>query len=175
MAAGPRPEVDISTLRTQRTRYRSLQTLLVRETCHESQACHPPLALRSSAACFILPRGKPLAARRRKPLVPRGTAPAQKPDKNTDACALLTRAEIQVVQSEPVEEPKPSVQPSGGFVMLQCFYHTTTSAKSVSLALGAPRSCQPSALTPREFWRKQFHLRAGGGRKARCWESSEES
>ncbi len=52
---------------------------------------------------------------------------------------------------------KPSVQPSGGFVMLQCFYRTTTSAKSVSLALGAPDPAKPSALTPREFWRKQFH------------------
>jgi len=87
----------------------------------------------------------------------KGAAPAQEPDKNTDACALLTRAEIQVVQSEPVEETKPSVQPSGGFVMLQCFYRTTTSAKSVSLALGAPDPAKPSALTPREFWRKQFH------------------
>jgi len=87
----------------------------------------------------------------------KGATPAQKPGKNTDACALLTRAEIQVVQSEPVEETKPSVQPSGGFVMLQCFYRTTTSAKSVSLALGAPDPAKPSALTPREFWRKQFH------------------
>jgi hypothetical protein len=88
---------------------------------------------------------------------PKGATPAQKPDKNADACALLTRAEIQVVQSEPVEETKPSVQPSGGFVMLQCFYRTTTSAKSVSLALTMPDPAKPSALTPREYWKKQFH------------------
>lgn len=87
----------------------------------------------------------------------KGAAPAQKPDKKTDVCALLTRAEIQVVQSEPVEETKPSAQPSGGFMMLQCFYRTTTSAKSVSLALAAPDPAKPSVLTPREFWRKQFH------------------
>src|SRR5712692_190286 len=86
----------------------------------------------------------------------KSAAPAQKPDKMTDVCALLTRAEIQVVQSEAVEETKPSAQPSGGFVMLQCFYRTTTIAKSVSLALGAPDPAKPSALTPREFWRKQF-------------------
>jgi hypothetical protein len=84
-------------------------------------------------------------------------APAQKPEKKTDVCPLLTRAEIQVVQGEPVEETKPSAQPSGGFVMLQCFYSTTTFAKSVSLALAAPDPAKPSALTPREFWRKQFH------------------
>jgi hypothetical protein len=87
----------------------------------------------------------------------KSAASAQKPDKKTDVCALLTRAEIQVVQSEPVEETKPSAQPSGGFVMLQCFYRTTTFAKSVSLALAEPDPARPSALTPREFWRKQFH------------------
>jgi hypothetical protein len=86
----------------------------------------------------------------------KGAAPAQ-PDKKTDVCALLTSAEIQVVQNEPVEETKPSAQPSGGFLMLQCFYRTTTSAKSVSLALAEPDPAKPSALTPREFWRKQFH------------------
>ncbi len=87
----------------------------------------------------------------------KGAAPAQKPDKKTDVCALLTRAEIQVAQSEPVEETAPSAQPSSGFVMLQCFYRTTTFAKSVSLALATPDHAKPSALTPREFWRKQFH------------------
>ena len=87
----------------------------------------------------------------------KGAAPTQKPEKKTDVCALLTRAEIQVIQSEPVEETKPSAQPSGGFVMWECFYRTTTFAKSVSLALAAPDPAKPSALTPREFWRKQFH------------------
>jgi hypothetical protein len=85
----------------------------------------------------------------------KGAAPAQKPDKNTDACALLTRAEIQVVQSEPVEEIIPSAQPSGGFVLSLCFYRTTT--KSVSLGVAAPDPAKPSAFTPREFWEKQFH------------------
>ena len=87
----------------------------------------------------------------------KSAAPAQKPDKKTDVCALLTRAEIQAVLGEPVTETKPSGQPSGGFVMLQCFYSTTALAKSVSLALAAPDPAQPSAVTPREFWRKQFH------------------
>lgn len=87
----------------------------------------------------------------------KGAVPAQKPEEKTDVCALLSSAEIQVIQSERVEETKPSVQPSGGFVMLQCFYRTTTFAKSVSLALAAPDPAKPSALTPREFWRKQFH------------------
>src|SRR5258708_27174822 len=60
----------------------------------------------------------------------KGAAPAQKPDKKTDVCALLTRAEIQVIQSEPVEETKPSSQPSGGFVMLQGFSPTPPFAQT---------------------------------------------
>jgi len=77
--------------------------------------------------------------------------------KKIDVCAFLTSAEIQAVQGEPLTETKSSESPSGSFVMLQCFYRTTTFAKSVSLALAAPDPARPSAPTPREFWRKQFH------------------
>ncbi len=46
---------------------------------------------------------------------------------------------------------------SGSFLMSQCFFRTATFTKSVSLALAVPDPAKPSALTPREFWRKQFH------------------
>ncbi len=77
--------------------------------------------------------------------------------KKIDVCALLTSAEMEAVQGEPVKETKPSVQQSGSFLMSQCFFRTATFTKSVSLALAAPDPAKPSALTPREFWRKQFH------------------
>jgi hypothetical protein len=76
-----------------------------------------------------------------------------------DVCALLARTEIQVVQNQPVEETKPSAQPSGAFLMLQCFYRTTTFAKSVTLAMAMPDPAKPSVLTPREYWNRQFHPR----------------
>jgi hypothetical protein len=75
----------------------------------------------------------------------------------TDVCALLTSAEIQAVQGEPVLESIPSAQPSGGFLMSQCYFRTATSVKSVSLALATPDPAKPTGLTPREYWRKQFH------------------
>ena len=112
---------------------------------------------------FLLPAVPLLARQAASSSLPKtasaakGAAPAQKPEEKTDVCQLLTRAEIQGVQNEPVEETKPSAQPSGGFMMLQCFYRTKTFAKSVSLALAAPDSARLSALAPREFWRKQFH------------------
>ena len=74
-----------------------------------------------------------------------------------DACALITNAEIEAVQGEPVKETKSSESPSSSFVMSQCFFRTATFAKSISLALATPDSAKPSALTPREYWRKQFH------------------
>ena len=69
-----------------------------------------------------------------------------------DPCSLLRGAEIVAVQGEPVEDAKPSQQPGSGLIMLQCLFRTTTPTKSVSLALAAP-----SAISPRAFWRKQFH------------------
>ena len=77
--------------------------------------------------------------------------------KKIDVCALLTSAEMEAVQGEPVKETKPSIQQSGSFLMSQCFFRTATFTKSVSLALAVPDPGKPSALTPREFWRKQFH------------------
>jgi len=74
-----------------------------------------------------------------------------------DACTLLTAAEIEAVQGEPVRETKTSVQPNGEMRITECLFHTATSTKSVSVALAAPSSAQPSALTPRKFWQKQFH------------------
>jgi len=77
--------------------------------------------------------------------------------KTIDVCLLLTSAEIESVQGEPVKETKPSVQPNGGMRMSECVFRTATFAKSVTLAFVAPAPGKPSALTPRKFWRAQFH------------------
>src|SRR6478609_10886034 len=69
-----------------------------------------------------------------------------------DPCSLLTGADVAAVQGEPVQQTKPSNQPGTGLLMLQCLFRTTTPTKSVSLAVAAP-----SAISPRAFWRKQFH------------------
>jgi hypothetical protein len=74
-----------------------------------------------------------------------------------DACTLLTSAEIEAVQGEPVKETKTSVQPNGEMLVSECLFHTTNFPKSVSVALAVPSSAKPSALAPRKFWQKQFH------------------
>ncbi len=74
-----------------------------------------------------------------------------------DACQVLTKEEIETVQGESVEEIKASVPQSSGMLMSQCLFRTATLAKSVSVTVGAPDPGKPTALTPRKFWRQQFH------------------
>src|SRR5512140_12501 len=78
------------------------------------------------------------------------TAPARQ--SKPDPCALLTTADIQAVQGDPVQETKPSTQPAGGLVMSQCLFRTAAPSKSVSLALASAGS-----VSPRAFWQTQFH------------------
>ena len=77
---------------------------------------------------------------------------SQPKQSSIDPCSLLKSKEIAAVQGEPVQEAKPNEQPGSGLIMLQCLFRTTTPSRSVSLAIAAP-----SAVSPRAFWRKQFH------------------
>jgi hypothetical protein len=76
---------------------------------------------------------------------------AQPPGK-TDVCSMLSSADIQAVQGEPVVESKASPQSSNGVTMSECLFRAATPAKSVSLALALP-----GKQSPRDFWRKHFH------------------
>jgi hypothetical protein len=77
--------------------------------------------------------------------------------KNVEVCNLLTSAEIEAVLGEAAKQTKSSTQPGGGLLMSQCFFGMAGSAKSVSLAVATANPADKSKLTPRVFWRKQFH------------------
>src|SRR2546427_11566770 len=53
--------------------------------------------------------------------------------KEVDVCALLTSAEIEAVQGEPVKKNKPSAPPTGGVPMVPRFLSTATLPKTVRL------------------------------------------
>ena len=109
------------------------------------------VALRAGqAAAADSAAGDPL---QKSPEATRGGGSATK----IDVCALLTSAEIEAVQGEPVKETKPSEQHGSSFLMSLCFFRTATFTKSVSLAIATPDPAKPSALHPREYWQKQFH------------------
>ena len=80
--------------------------------------------------------------------------PARATSRKVDACSLLTRADIAAVQADSVRESRASEQRGGDLRLLQCFYTTTTFAKSVSLVVAV--ADQGATSGPAEYWEKQF-------------------
>jgi hypothetical protein len=74
-----------------------------------------------------------------------------------DPCSLLTSADVQAVQGEPVKHTQPGLVPSGGMMLSQCLFQTETASKSVTVAIAMPNSSNAMAVSPRDFWRRQFH------------------
>jgi hypothetical protein len=75
-----------------------------------------------------------------------------------DACALLTNAEIERIAGAPIVARQPTSEPAGGLLMSQCFFGSSSS-RSVSLAVAGDAPGRRAPLTPREYWRRQFHPR----------------
>lgn len=74
----------------------------------------------------------------------------------TDACALLTSAEIESVQREAVKETKLSGSTEGGFSVSRCFFSLPTFTNSISLQI-TQRGDGPNARDPKTFWSDTFH------------------
>lgn len=72
-----------------------------------------------------------------------------------DACALLTSAEIESVQEEPVAATKPSVTTAGAFSVSQCYFALPTSTNSVVLTV-TQKGAGPDARDPKTFWETTF-------------------
>lgn len=74
-----------------------------------------------------------------------------------EACALITRSEIETMQGEPVVQMKSSRPAREGLFVSQCFYSLATPAKSVSLEVIRVDTDSPSSQDPRKEWNKFFH------------------
>jgi hypothetical protein len=75
---------------------------------------------------------------------------------SVDACSLLSSAEIQAVLGSTSTDPTPNTQSSGGLLLYQCVFGAA-SRQAVSVAVAGPATARGVRLTPREFWRRQFH------------------
>ena len=73
-----------------------------------------------------------------------------------DACSLLTSAEIEAVQGEPIKETKLSDQMSGEFVVTQCYYALPTLSNSISLTLTERSPEKSGGQSVKEFWESTF-------------------
>ncbi len=83
-----------------------------------------------------------------------------------DACSLLTEIELKAVLGNTVTDRKANTQSAGGLLMSQCVFGTA-STHSVSVAVAATPARGRGALTPREYWRRQFHPSAREEREER--------
>lgn len=77
-----------------------------------------------------------------------------------DACTLLSKAEIEAVQGEPVKEVKSSQGKGPSLLVSQCFFALPTFADSISVALTVSDSTGPSRVGARDLWQEQFHSKA---------------
>ena len=73
-----------------------------------------------------------------------------------DACALITREEVQALQGSPITDVKSSGNDEGEFRVSQCFYNAAEYSKSVSLAVTQSNPDRPGHRTPKDFWRETF-------------------
>lgn len=72
-----------------------------------------------------------------------------------DACSLLTSEEIQAVQGEPLQDPKPSQYPAGGITHYDCLFTLPTYTNSISLSVAQPSS-GADARDARQDWQQTF-------------------
>ena len=78
------------------------------------------------------------------------------PEKKLDACALLTKQEIETVQGSPITETKTTDQSGQGFRVSQCYFGAEQTSKSVSLVVTQSDPDQPVKRTPKDYWRDTF-------------------
>jgi hypothetical protein len=78
--------------------------------------------------------------------------------KAPDACALVADADVRAVLGVTVKERRPGTQEARGLLLTQCYLGTGTS-QSVSIAVAGQTKSGNKLVTPRAFWRDQFHAR----------------
>jgi hypothetical protein len=77
-------------------------------------------------------------------------------DRKLDACALLTRDEIQAVQGSTITDAKSSERSEAGLRVSQCYFAAQESNKSVSLVVTQTAPDAPSKRAPKDYWQKTF-------------------
>jgi hypothetical protein len=87
--------------------------------------------------------------------VPAGSPGAAAAKGKVDACSLLTSADIQPVQGEPLKDTKPSDRVSGNLITSTCYYELPTPSNSISLSL-TQNDPAKQGQTTREFWKERF-------------------
>jgi hypothetical protein len=72
-----------------------------------------------------------------------------------NACDLLTTADIEKVQGEPLQDKTSSGQPGAPMALSQCYFAAPTASKSVTVTVW--QQVKQSGKNPPEFWNERFH------------------
>jgi hypothetical protein len=73
-----------------------------------------------------------------------------------DACSLVSKEEVELVQQTSVTDAKSSERSDGTFRISQCLYTSSEFSKSVTLSLIQVDPNQTSKRSPKDFWKEKF-------------------
>jgi hypothetical protein len=73
-----------------------------------------------------------------------------------DACSLVSKEEVELVQHASVKDAKSSERSDGTFRISQCLYAAAEFSKSVNLAFIQVDPNQQSKRGPKDFWKEKF-------------------
>ena len=73
-----------------------------------------------------------------------------------DACALLSKKDVEAIQGSPIKDTKSSERADGDFRMSQCFFTAAEFSRSVTLVVFQKNPTGPSNRDPLEFWNRTF-------------------
>ncbi|HWK12117.1 MAG TPA: hypothetical protein VNR64_18790 [Vicinamibacterales bacterium] len=81
---------------------------------------------------------------------------SQRPAPTIDACALVSSDDVGRILSAEIKSTRPVTETARGVLLYQCYVSTGT-ARSISIAVAGPMKTASRTVTPRQFWREQFH------------------
>lgn len=73
-----------------------------------------------------------------------------------DACALLSKKEVEKIQGAPIKDTKSSERIDGDFRMSQCFFTAAEFSRSVTLVAFQKHPTDPNKRSPVDFWKHTF-------------------
>jgi hypothetical protein len=113
----------------------------------------------SLAACFLvvaLTSCKRTATTTAATPMPQPSAHSAREVRKIEGCSLITKEEVGAIQNTTVTDAKGSEQSDGSHLMTQCYYATTGTNLSVSIAVTQFDPNNVAAPSPREYWEQTF-------------------
>jgi hypothetical protein len=113
----------------------------------------------SLAACFLvvaLTSCKRTGSTTAATPIPQSSERSAREVHKINGCSLITKEEVGAIQNTSVTDAKGSEGFDGSYLMTQCYYATTGTNLSVSIAVTQFDPNNVAAPSPREYWEQTF-------------------